>query len=260
MASCGNALQYALKRYINNFDSIEGLRGLLQTTSVDIRYSLLKRIRGNSDRTGVHKSAQLNDLDTLEYALDGFSSIQRYDITAIQAHDGSTALQFAAYAGHSAVVSYLLEGLSLQQRYNLLKIQDKNGYTPLHDTATEKKTNVFQVIINSVPIVKQFELLNMKNHAGKTPMQLFEHSPLLNNIGNFIKLHAYCLHLSLLQLLKKHQGNQLGRSAFSAFKFANYKLIHLILLHCHRLLSRLIYYIVIDMCLDSFITLPLIFI
>ena len=83
MSAHTKELEIVLKKYIDS-DSVNGrkkLKQLLQQTSPVDRYSLLINVRGDkhSGNTGPHVAAGYNDLETMKYMLEGFTSDKKYD-------------------------------------------------------------------------------------------------------------------------------------------------------------------------------------
>ena len=164
-----------MKRYIdsplgNRGQGRDRLRELLKNESVDTRYELLMKVRGDeySIWTGVHEAAVANDLESIRYMLHGFPSDKKYDVLKIHNCGGKTPLHPAAYGGHSSIITYLMTDLSQQQKYDLLKIQNMWGDTALHDAASNNRVEAYKVILASVPYHLLLELLNIKNSNRKS--------------------------------------------------------------------------------------------
>ena len=176
-------LENVMKKYIDNEQGRDIIRELLKNESVDTRYELLMNVRGvRYKRTGVHKAALANDIESIRYMLDGFPSDKKYDVLKIQNSYGKTPLHTAAYWGYSSTMTYLMTDLSQQQNYDLLKLQDKWGNTALHDAASNNKVEAYRVIMASVPYHLLLELLNIKNNNKKSAAdirpELKDESPL----------------------------------------------------------------------------------
>ena len=173
MATYSSELETVLRRYIDSWggEGRDRLREGLKNTSVGNRYSLLMNVRGSgriSTRTGLHCGADADDLETIKYMLDSFSSNLKYNVVKIQRSDKWTALHIAASIGHTSIINYLLSDLSQPQNYDLLKIQNVYGDTPIHVAAINKKVEVVQAIISSVSSHLLSQLLNIKNKKGQT--------------------------------------------------------------------------------------------
>ena len=171
MATYSSELETALREYIDSWagDGRGRLRKLLKNKSVDYKYNLLMNVRGvDGTWTSLHSGAFTDDLETVKYMLDNFSSNQKYDVVKIQESDKWTALHFAAAYGNTSIINYLLSNLSQPQKYDLLKIQNDDGNTPLHIAAINKNVEAVQAITSCVSSPLLIQLLNIKNMGGQT--------------------------------------------------------------------------------------------
>ena len=150
------SIESALNNYMESGKEEGGdkLREQLKKESADKRYELLINVEGvaagrfrmkigshtvnvlskGENWTGLHSATLADDLETIKYMLDDFSSNQKYDVVKIQKSDKLTALHIAADRGHTSIIYYLLSNLSQQQKYDLLKFQNNEGDTRLHSS------------------------------------------------------------------------------------------------------------------------------
>ena len=130
-----------LQEYIDSSIGIDKTKDLFKDKPADARYNLLMKVRGKefSTWTGLHEAARINDLESIMFMLNDFSSSQLYNVVKIQSGSDRTALHVAAEYGYTPIINYLLSNFSQQQKYDLLKIQDEDGDTPLHDAALHAK-------------------------------------------------------------------------------------------------------------------------
>ena len=173
-------LANAMKKYIDSdwsriVERRDRLRELLRNESVDTRYRLLMNVRGGKYKTwtGVHKAVyeqavSFNNLASIRYMLDGFSSNKKYNVLKIQNSDGSTPLHTAAYCGYSSIITYLMTDLTKQQKYDILKIQDQSGNTALYEAASNNRVEAYRAILASVPYHLMLQLLDIKNKYGES--------------------------------------------------------------------------------------------
>ena len=202
-------MEKSLKKYIDteSVDGKEELRQLLQQTSSVDRYSLLMNVRGDkySGITGPHIAALYNDLKTMKYMLEGFTTDEKYDVLKIQAGDGLSALHYAAVGGYSSIITYLLTDLSQQQKYDLLQLQKIDGNTPLHRAASQHQSEAVQTILTSLSLPLLLQLLSIKNHEDKTAAdirpEIYDELPVQASQG-IVMLHL--LQHKYFQLCKHH--------------------------------------------------------
>ena len=188
-----------LKNYIDSRgdddDDRDRLRELLKDESVDTRYELLMNVRGwrRSRLAGTQSGAIADDLESIKYMLEGFSSNQKYDVVKIQSSGECTALHYAAFKGYTSIINYLLSNLSYQQKYDLLKIQNDDGNTALHAAAITKRVETVQAIVSSVSSPLLIQLLNIKNKKAQTVTdirpELHDELSALANKSRSTKLH-----------------------------------------------------------------------
>ena len=203
------------------------LRGMLKSDSVDTRYQLLLKVRGEqfSTRTGLHEAATSNDVETIKYMLDGFSSNQKYNVVKIQSGGKSTALHIAAAYDHTAIINYLLSNLSQQQIYNLLKIQTQHGNTALHRAARNNQVETVQAIISSVSSPLQIQLLHIKNKEGQTVtdfrLELHDELPVLIIQSKFEKMELELQNRIYFCKINCNIRNHITNKAFTLFLFTS---------------------------------------
>ena len=167
-------LKRMVQQYIDdNREVVDKLRNVLESTSVDIRYSLIKDVRGVRWSGNVlHESAYRKDVEMMKRLLHEFSSDQMWQVLRMGAGYGSTPLHWAAFLGSTDAAKYLLESTPQQFRYEYLEMKDVVGDTALHWAAYYNHLQIVQVLLSFLPPQQQLSLLKVTNNENQSVTDL----------------------------------------------------------------------------------------
>ncbi|XP_067940579.1 serine/threonine-protein phosphatase 6 regulatory ankyrin repeat subunit B-like [Watersipora subatra] len=122
--------------------------------------------------TALHWAVLKRDRELVELILHTVSSGKRYELIAVKEMWGNTAITRAAHRGYTEMVETLLISLSVEQRVSLLNIQtNHNLSTALHWAAYAGHATTLQSMLTSIPPDKVSALLSVKNRDSRTPLE-----------------------------------------------------------------------------------------